>query len=171
METATTAHEVFLAGLKNAHAMENQALSIMQPQVNRLEHYPDLSAMLTRHIKETEGQIARLDQILDGINESPSGLKNTMLSIAGSMAALTHTMAPDEVLKNSLANFAFENFEIAAYTSLITAARLSGVVTAIPLLEQNLEEERRMAGWIQDNLSAVTERFVTLKASGQRADI
>ncbi|MDB5666437.1 ferritin-like domain-containing protein [Cypionkella sp.] len=171
MENVDTAHEVYLSGLKNAHAMETQALSIMQPQLNRLESYPDMSAMLSRHIRETEGQIARLEQILDGINESASGLKDTMLSFTGSMAALAHTVAPDEVLKNSLANFAFENFEIAAYTSLITAAQLSGASSAIPLLEQNLEEERQMAAWIQDNLSAVTQQYVTLRASGQRADI
>ena len=29
-----------------------------------------------------------------------------------------HTLAGDEILKNSFANFAFENFEIAAYKSL-----------------------------------------------------
>lgn len=28
------ARDVFVTGLKNAHAMEKQALSIMQPQVN-----------------------------------------------------------------------------------------------------------------------------------------
>ncbi|MEH6774044.1 MAG: ferritin-like domain-containing protein [Cereibacter changlensis] len=171
MENPGTAHDVYVAGLKNAHAMENQALSIMQPQLNRLEHYQEVAAMLDRHIRETEGQIARLDEILAGLNESASGLKDTMLSFSGTMAALTHSTAPDEILKNSLANFAFENFEIAAYTSLITSARLSGASSAIPLLEQNLEEERRMAAWIHDNLPAVTEQYVARKAAGQRADV
>ncbi len=39
-----------------------------------------------------------------------------MLSAGGSMAAIGHSMADDEILKNSFANFAFENFEIAAIT-------------------------------------------------------
>ena len=29
------------------------------------------------------------------------------------MAAIGHTVAPDEIIKNSIANFAFENYEIA----------------------------------------------------------
>lgn len=48
------------------------------------------------------------------------------LSISGSMAALGHTVAGNEILKNSFANFACENFEVAAYKSSITVAELRG---------------------------------------------
>ncbi|WP_347138394.1 ferritin-like domain-containing protein [Paracoccus sp. SSK6] len=165
------AHDVFLAGLRNAHAMENQALSIMQPQLNRLEHYPEVSALLDRHIRETEGQLRRIDEILDSLGESASGLKDTMLSFSGSMAAVTHSLASDEILKNSLANFAFEHFEIAAYTALITAAEQAGGQSAIPLLQQNLAEERAMAADIESGLPGVVRKYISLSASDQRADI
>ncbi|VDS09778.1 hypothetical protein PARHAE_02985 [Paracoccus haematequi] len=165
------AHEVFIDGLRNAHAMEKQALSIMQPQLNRLEHYPQVSALLERHIRETEGQIQRLDQIFENLDESSSGLKDTMLSLGGSMAALTHSMASDEILKNSLANFAFENFEIAAYTALITAAEQANLSHAVPLLKQNLDEEVAMASQIHDGLPEVVRQYIVLSGSDQRADI
>jgi len=35
--------EVLVTGLKNAHAMENQALSIMKPQLSRIENYPEVA--------------------------------------------------------------------------------------------------------------------------------
>lgn len=165
------AHDLFLDGLRNAHAMEKQALSIMQPQLKRLEHYPEVSALLDRHIRETEGQIARIDQILDGLGESASGLKDTMLSFSGSMAAMTHTLATDEILKNSMANFAFEHFEIAAYTALITSADLAGQSAAIPLLQQNLDEEKAMAAAIEAGLPGVVRQYVALSGSDERADI
>ena len=136
IETATPAHEVFRTGLKNALTMKNQALSIMQPQVHRLEHYRDFSAMP----KPPHPRNRRLDRPA-GPNTARStkahaGLRTPCCPLP---AAPTHTLGPHEVLKNSLANFAFENFEIVAYTSRTNAARLRG------------------AGWIQDNLSAVTE--------------
>ncbi|XQZ43435.1 ferritin-like domain-containing protein [Paracoccus yeei] len=167
----TSAHDIFLDGLRNAHAMEKQALSIMQPQLNRLEHYPEVSALLDRHIRETEGQIRRIDDILDGLGTSASGLKDTMLSLGGSMAAVTHSLASDEILKNSLANYAFEHFEIAAYTSLITMAEQGGGQSAIPLLQQNLDEERAMAADIEAGLPDVVRQFIRLSASDQRADV
>jgi ferritin-like metal-binding protein YciE len=100
--------------------MENQALAIMRPQVSRIENYPEVKRQLQMHIGETEGQIARLESILETLGEDKSALKDAALSMAGGMAALGHTVAPDEILKNSFANNAFENFEIAAYKSLIS---------------------------------------------------
>lgn len=166
---ASTAQEIFTTGLRNAHAMEKQALSIMRPQLERLEHYPDLSARLEQHITETEGQIARLDEILKDTDESASVLKDTFLSAFGGMAALGHATAGDEVLKNTFANHAFENYEIAAYTSLITSARASGNTSAIALLEQTLAEEHEMARWIADHVAATTETYISLNSSGAQA--
>lgn len=171
MNTTDHARDVFLVGLKNAHAMEKQALSIMQPQLNRLEHYPDLAQRLQAHITETEGQISRIDSIFDSIQESNSAIKDTLLSAFGSMAALGHVVTGDEVVKNSFANLAFENYEIAAYTSLITAARAAGVNDAAALLQQNLDEERAMAEWVERNIPAVTETFIALKCTDETAKI
>ncbi len=71
--------EVFVTGLKNAHAMENQALSIMKPQLSRIENYPEVAAKLEQHIRETEGQIVRIKEVLDGLNEDHSSLKDMAL--------------------------------------------------------------------------------------------
>ena len=171
MAVTDYARDVFVTGLKNAHAMERQALSIMQPQVNRLEHYPDLSQRLLAHISETETQIERLSEMLDMVGESSSGTKDAFLSAVGSMAALGHVPAKDEVLKNSLANLAFENYEIAAYTSLVTAARASGESKAVPLLEASLNEELRMSEWVAEHIPAITETFISLKGSGETAKV
>ena len=163
------ARSVLIAGLRDAHAMENQALSIMKPQVERLEHYPDVEQRLRSHIAETQTQIGRLDTILSEIGEDHSGLKDAALSLSGSMAAIAHTFAPDEIIKNSFANFAFENFESASYTSLITLAEHGGLSSAATLLQQSLAEERAMADWLNSNLPAVTLRYLSLREAGETA--
>ena len=166
---ATTANDLFITGLKNAHAMENQALSIMKPQASRIENYPDVEAQLQKHIAETEGQIVRLDAILESLGEDKSSLKDMALSLAGTFAAVGHTVAPDEILKNSMANFAFENFEIAAYKSLIALAEASGNDAAVDDLEASLNEELDMAEWLDANIEAVTLQFAALKEAGETA--
>lgn len=172
MASTISPQDIFVDGLRNAHAMEKQALSIMQPQLNRLQHYPAVSALLDNHIRETEGQIERLDEILASMDTSASGLKDMGLSLSGSMAAISHTLAGDEILKNSFANHAFENFEIAAYMSLITTAELAGATSSISGLQQSLDEEQRMAAAIAESLDEVTRCYVQLAASSdERADI
>jgi ferritin-like metal-binding protein YciE len=160
-----TLRELFVTGLVNAHAVEKQALSIMTPQVARIENYPEVADRLRLHIEETNGQIARLDEILAGFDTSSSALKDLGLSMSGGMAAMAHSVAGDEILKNSFANYAFEHFEIAAYKSLLVLAEDGGFATAAPLLKQSLGEEQSMAQWIDESLPLVTRRYATLYAT------
>ncbi len=171
MTDSPETRSIFVTGLKNAHAMENQALSIMKPQVSRIENYPDVAARLEQHIRETEGQITRLEEVLTSLSEDHSALKDMALSFTGSMAAMGHSIAGDEIIKNSLANFAFENYEIAAYKSLITIAELGGFAGLAPALKANLDEEISMAKWLDDNLRSVTIKFSSLKEAGMTAKV
>lgn len=169
MQEQTALRDIFVTGLRNAHAMENQALSLMKPQVSRIEHYPEMAARLKRHISETEGQIARLETVLGSLDEDHSMLKDLALSVGGTVAALGHTLAGDEILKNSFASYAFENYEIAAYRSLIALSEMGGYAAARPLLEENLREEQDMARWLEEDLPVITRRYAELSMSGADA--
>ena len=148
---------IFVTGVRNAHALEKEAIQI-------------LSRQLESHIAETEGQIARLDRILADHGTDASGIKDTVLSMVGGMAALGHTVAPDEILKNSFANFAFENFEIAAYKSLIVMAEAAGESRFVPLLRQNLTEDENAARLIYEQVEPITRKYLSRASSGQKAD-
>ncbi len=165
----TDTRDIFITGLRNAHAMENQALAIMKPQAERIENYPEVARRLEEHIGETEGQIERLERILDTLGEKRSSLKDMALSVGGAMAAIGHSVAPDEIVKNSFANFAFENYEIAAYKSLLALAQQAGDAGSVQLLEANLAEEQAMAEWLDDNIEAVTLQYAALRESGEAA--
>jgi ferritin-like metal-binding protein YciE len=160
---------VFVAGLKNAHAVEHQALALIDRQLDHLSHYPDVADHLRMHRGETEQQIVRLEDLLGDFDESRSVLKDAALTLSGNMAALAHVFAPDEILKNSFANFAFENFEAASYKSLIAMADIGGFGSAVPLLTQSLNEELAMAAWVDENNAALTRRYLERRAAGETA--
>ncbi|MER8543700.1 ferritin-like domain-containing protein [Mesorhizobium sp. M1334] len=69
--------------------------------------------------------------------------------MVGRAAALGHSMAVDEIIKNSLA-FAFENYEIAAYNSLLVLTEAGGSQDPERVLRQNLSEEKAMANWLKE---------------------
>lgn len=168
-DTNEVVRHVFVTGLRNAHAVEHQALALMDRQIEHLQNYPEVEARLREHRIETEGQIERLDEILGDLGESHSAIKDAGLSLSGNLAALGHTFAPDEILKNSFANFAFENFEAASYKSLITVAEDGGFASAIPHLRKTLDEELAMAQFCDEVLPAVTRKFLSLRAAGETA--
>ena len=74
--------------------------------------------------------------------------------------AMAHSMAGDEILKNTFANNAFENFEIAAYKSLLALAGPAGAETVRTALQESLNEEERMASWIDANVEKVTMEYL-----------
>ncbi|WP_375391357.1 ferritin-like domain-containing protein [uncultured Sphingomonas sp.] len=162
--------DLFITGLKDAHGVEHQALALIDRQLDRLTHYPEVADLLRRHRGETEGQIARIEEILDGFDAKPSALKDAALTLSGNLAALAHTVAPDEIIKNSFANHAFENFEIAAYTGLLALVDIGGFSRAKAALEQSLGEEQRTAQLILESIPAVTRKFLDLRAAGEKAD-
>jgi ferritin-like metal-binding protein YciE len=164
------ARALYVTALQNTHAIELQALQIMERQVERLTHYPDMEAALRRHIEETHGQRERLEEALTGLAEKPSMLKEGFLGVVGNLMALGHTPAQDEVLKNAFANQAFENFEIAAYRSLLIFAEAAGQSTHIRAFETSLGEEERMAETVAALVQPTTKRYIELTLAGEKAD-
>jgi ferritin-like metal-binding protein YciE len=149
--------QLFLTGLRNAHAMEHQARELMERQIERSTDYPQVEARLRQHLEETKTQIERLNTIFDELGESHSEFKDAAMAFLGNMAAIGHAVAPDEILKNQLANNAFENYEIAAYKSLLALAQDGGAsASAVNTLKQNLAEEEAMAKWVSEHVGEVT---------------
>jgi ferritin-like metal-binding protein YciE len=168
--TSEAASETYTTGLKNAHALEQQAMQLMQRQLERYEHYPEVSQRLRHHIGETEQQISRLEELMHGLGTERSVLKDWATSIMGNLAAIGHSIMPDEILKNHFANHAFENFEIASYESLIVMAEATGNSGHVPALQQTLNEEQRMATWLREHTPAITLRYMQLYEQGRKAD-
>ena len=161
---------IFITGVKNAHAMEKEARQIMERQIERVTNYPEMAARLRQHLDETNRHEERIDQILHELGEDRSLLKDWITQIMGNAAALAHVPMADEILKNTFANNAFENFEAAAYRSLIAMAEFTGNQRFIPALRQNLEEDQRMAQWIADNVETITRKYMEREARGEKAD-
>ena len=170
LASSETVKNVFITGLQNAHALEKEAVQLMQRQLERFKNYPEMSQVLQQHLRETEGQIRRLDEILHNFGEDRSILKDMATQFMANMAAAGHMPMADEVLKNTFANHAFENFEIASYKSLIAMAEASGYQKFIPALQETLREEEKTAQLIYDSIETITLKYLTREAQGLKAD-
>ncbi len=150
----------YLDWLRDAHAMEEQALSMMRAMEGRLEDYPALRARIGEHILETERQARELRHLLEATDGGPSLLKDTLGKVTGASQAMSGLFATDEVVKGAMAGYTFEQMEIAAYRVLISAATLLGDRRAIAVFERNLAEELSMAEWLREHLDQTTRQFL-----------
>ena len=88
--------------LKDAHAMEEQAETMLNGQLNRLESYPELSERIRLHLDETKRHAARLGTCLERLGEDTSALKDAGGKLLAMAQSLSGVFAGDEVMKGSL---------------------------------------------------------------------
>lgn len=165
----TEARDNFLNWLRDAHAMEAQAETMLTAQINRLDSYPALKMRMEQHLRETEAQRETLGNLIETMGEGSSFMKDAMGKMVAAGQGLSGVFAADEVMKGSLASYTFEHMEIASYTMLIAAAEEAGEMQAVPVLTQILEEERAMAGWLGENLAPLTRSFLARAESDLQA--
>lgn len=158
----THARDNFLAWLRAAHAMEEQAITMLTDQARRIESYPDLKARILQHLQETHAHAQALKDLLDHF--SGSGGVLVLKDLAARFTAKTKgvggMLTNDEVVKGVMASYAFEHLQIANYRVLIAAADELEEESAKLVFERILAEEIAMAEWLEVNLDTITRVFL-----------
>src|SRR5690606_20602736 len=123
MQSAQTGHDVrterLIEWLRDAHAMEAQAETMLKKQASRIEHYPKLKARIEQHIVETQNQSKLIEECLQRHDKSYSGLKDLGGKMMAMGQAMGGMMVSDEIVKGAQMGYVFENLEIASYKILI----------------------------------------------------
>jgi len=158
----TEAREHLLAWLKDAHAMEQQAETMLASQISRLKHYPDLKRKLEEHLEETRRQAQLIDDCIKRNGGDTSAVKDVMGKMTAFGQGLSGLFVDDEVIKGSLASYTFEHMEIASYKILIAAAEACGDTTTAAICSRILKEEEAMAKWIADHTPGLVRAFLQL---------
>ena len=158
----THARDNFLAWLRAAHSMEEQAITTLTAQARRIENYPDLKARIDGHIEETAGHAQALKDLLDHYSGTGGALvlRDMAAKLAARAQGVGGMLTSDEIVKGVMSAYAFEHHEIAQYRVLITAADELEEVEAKAVFERILAEEVAMAEWLETHLDTITRVFL-----------
>jgi ferritin-like metal-binding protein YciE len=156
-----SAEERLMEWLRDAHAAQEQAETMLSGMARRVENYPDLKARIEQHIGETQRQAELVRGCIERRGESTSTIKDAGGKMVGLGQAMSGMFVGDEVMKGSIACSAFESMEIASYRILIDTARQVGDEETARTCEQILQEEEAMARWLEQNLPTLTQQYLT----------
>ncbi len=135
--------KLFLEELKDVYNAEKQILRAL-PRMAKAAESPELSQAFTHHLKETEGQVQRLERIFRELGQAARGKKcKGMEGLLEEGKEVLEEEGEAAVIDAALIASAqrVEHYEIAAYGCLRTYASLLGYSEAEQLLGQNLREE------------------------------
>jgi len=163
MNTHTPTQEAekhYMDWLRDAHAMEEQAESMLESMASRLQNYPALKQRIEQHIVETREQARLVKQCIENRGGDTSALKVAAGKTVAAAQAFSGMLAADEVVKGGMFSYAFEHMEIAAYRNLIEAAKILGDTQAQQACERILQEELAMAAWLEQNMADLTRQYL-----------
>ena len=158
--THSAARDFLAVGLRNAHALEKQTLTVHRQQLGQLDDYPPFKTRLQEHIAETEAQVARLERALERLGEKPSTLKNTGMQLAGWVQSTTQMTADDRVVKAAVAAYGVKGFELASYRALERLAAMVDDEATRADVRASLAEERSMADWLDAEIGNLTAAYI-----------
>jgi ferritin-like metal-binding protein YciE len=157
----TDQKHTLVAWLRDAHAMERATVDTLDHLAERLYRpYPELAARFRQHWQESLGQVERIEACLKELGSDTSTFKDLRSRFMGITQAYAVEVLPDEVVKDCLAAYASRHFEIATYISLGAAARELEQPALVQMCEENLQQERAMASWLEQQIPEVTLEFL-----------
>ena len=150
-----TQKELLIAWLNDAYALEKALVPVLENHAKDAKDHPKIQARDEEHLEETRRHAELVKGCLERLGETPSTAKQVLGTLFGAMQAPATGMYRDEIVKNFLTDFAAENFEIASYEALVHAAEEMGEMEIAATCRGILEDERRMASWLLENLPDV----------------
>jgi len=136
--------ELFEETLKDIYYAEKAILKAL-PKMAKKASSKKLEAAFTEHLKQTERQVERLDQIFGFIGKKARG--KDCPAIDGIIEEAEDVMkeAKDETIRDAAmlaAAQSVEHYEISRYGTLVAWAKKLDLSDAAKLLEETLEEEK-----------------------------
>ena len=144
MAEAGTLHDAFIDELRDSYDGEKQLTKALA-KLAKAATSPQLREAFEVHLEETQGQIERLEQVFELLEEKARGKHCD--GIAGIVEEGKSIMEEefDETTMDACliaAGQRAEHYEMAAYGTLVAWAKAMGHTEAAKLLQQTLDEEK-----------------------------
>ncbi|MGF6494176.1 ferritin-like metal-binding protein YciE [Luteibacter sp. 621] len=164
--TIKTLEDLFIHELSDIYSAEKQLTKAL-PRLARASTHPDLKEAFESHLEETQGQVERIDQVVELL-----GIRLKRIKCAAMEGLVEEGKEViDGVEEGPLRDIALigggnrvEHYEIAGYGTLIALAKQLGYTDAVPLLADTLKEEKAADEKLTLLASAVSAQKASEKA-------
>jgi ferritin-like metal-binding protein YciE len=144
MAEAGTLHDAFIDELRDTYDAERQLTKAL-PKLAKAASSPKLRQAFETHLEETQGQIQRLEQVFESLDEKVRGKHcEGIAGIIEEGRSIMEEELDDSTMDACLiaAGQRAEHYEMAAYGTLVAWAQAMGHTEAANLLQQTLDEEK-----------------------------
>ena len=158
-----TLHDAFIDELRDTYDAEKQLTKALA-KLAKAASSPKLRQAFESHLEETRGQIERLEQVFESLDEKARGKHcDGIAGIIDEGKSIMEEDFDDVTMDACLiaAGQRAEHYEMAAYGTLVAWAEAMGHTEAAELLRETLDEEKAA----DQKLSALAESGINQSAA------
>jgi ferritin-like metal-binding protein YciE len=163
MAEAGSLHDAFIDELRDTYDAERQLTKALA-KLAKAAAAPPLREAFESHLVETQGQIERLEQVFESLDEKVRGKHcDGIAGIIEEGKSIMEEDFDDDTMDACLiaAGQRAEHYEMAAYGTLVAWARAMGHNEAADLLQETLDEEKAA----DEKLSSLAEGGINQNAA------
>lgn len=155
-----TANEMIDTWLRDAHATEAQAATMLRGTAQRNSEYPDFSRRLSEQAERCDANAVAIDECLNARGSHTSLVKDTAGQITALGQSLSGTILGDEVVKAALATTTFARMQSASARALVAAATQEGDAQTASACGSILEASDSFASDLDAMIPALTTEYL-----------
>jgi ferritin-like metal-binding protein YciE len=159
--------EQIIAWLSDAHAMEQSLTRVLQQHIKDARDAPEMRERLERHLDETRRHAERVRSCLELLGTTPSTMKALAGGAMGMIEGMSTGMFRDERVKNAIADYAMEHFEMGCYSALAAAADDAGFAEIARTCREIFGEEADMADWYEEQIPEIARMHLQQSAAAR----
>ncbi len=168
----TTLDKLFHHELKDVYDAEHQITKAL-PKLAAGSSNPELATAFEEHLAQTKEHITRLESVFEEIGESPSrepcaGMKGLIEEGSKMLEEDADPVVKDAALISAAQRI--EHYEMAAYGTLRTWARILGYEESARLLEETLDEEKGTDSALTGIASRINPEAAAGDETGKKED-
>ncbi len=160
-----TKHDILVSWLNDAYAMEQNLIEVLESQVKHAEEHPEIKRHLETHLEETQRHSEIVEECLHRLDSDSSAGKKLIGKMTGWVQGAGSSASDDALVKDCLAGYSMEHFEIASYRSLVAAAEEAGETEVAEACRAILQDEQRMAEFLEQQIPRVTQMHLSQQAA------
>ena len=157
-----TLRDLYIDELKDLYSAEKQLVKAL-PKMVKAATNPELKRAFQTHLRQTEEQVTRLEQVFEGLEASPRGKKCVGMEglIEEAQELIKEKPEPDVLDAGLIAKAQHvEHYEMAGYGTVRSYAEQLGENRQAQLLQRTLDEE----GETDKLLTTLAEQLINLQA-------
>lgn len=153
--------------LRDAHATEAQAATMLRGTAGRNDGYPAFSQRLTAQADLCDGNARAIDACLTLRGSKPSLVKDAAGQVTALGQSLSGTVLGDEVIKAALATSTFARMQAASARALVAAATQEGDAQTAASCGEMLASHESFASDLDNMLPGLTTEFLTRETQSE----